>query len=419
MAHTSGKSNHDDSALKGLIKELEMLNRRGNKGKTIESSNTFQDLSPNTSREDLFKLVKELYCLSKKALEQAKKKSSPGTSTEIPNSDQFGQMIREQLSGILPDMLKDALAANGNRAGCSKETSVPAPTTVHTLELKKRVDESVQDDEELTMISDKDWTTVVKKDVKGALKKVPVMKTVTSSKATAKLHFESKDHLDLAERALQDKYHVTSRSEEKRKLNPKLTISDLDEDITSKEIFMEELKEKNSEISNLAASGEELKIVFLDPKEKLCVLQVSPCIREAIRTSGDKVCIGLQRHTVKDRFHVLQCFHCQEFGHKAGSEYCKKKDEDPCCFFCAGRHSSKDCENRKTRKTDSIKCVNCQHSKNHHEKSSCATHKASDTLCPFYVRERSRIMSRTAGCEESKNFYLKKVQETKRKLGRN
>ena len=175
---------------------------------------------------------------------------------------------------------------------------------------------------------------------------------------------------------------------------------------------------KNPEIQHLIDQGEELKIVFFDKKDRYCVVQVSVQMREAICQMGDKISIGFQKHIVKDRFHVLQCFHCQEFGHKAGSEFCKKKDEDPTCFYCSGRHASKECRNKKNKKTEAIKCVNCCHSKNQNERLSSSSHKASDTLCPSYIREKVRVMARTAGGEDSKNVYLEKIRETKKKLGR-
>ena len=102
----------------------------------------------------------------------------------------------------------------------------------------------------------------------------------------------------------------------------------------------------------------------------------------------------------------------------AKSRFCKDKDKDPTCFYCAGNHSSKDCNTKKANKTKKIKCYNCSKSRNHSERNAATTHKASDTLCPFYVRERERVMSRTIGCEQAKNSYLQKVKELKVKIGR-
>ena len=419
MAHTSGKSNEDDPALKGLIKELDVINKRGKK--TIESSKTFNDLGDSIKRDELFNIVKELYSFSKRALDHVKAKPvDENNVTTDPN--QLSCLIRDQLTGILPEMLKAALAQHSeappnccNKPTTSKHEHV-SPTQSHTLELEKLVDDDDNDD--AAKISANEWTTVVKKDVRGALKKVPVVKAVSSEKGSTKLHFNCKDDLDRAEEALKDKYKVTSKSEDRKKLNPKITISSLDPFIDSAATLIDEIMSKNESIAKLSDAGQELKVVFFDDKDRFAVLQVTCGIRDEIRKNGDKLCIGLERYHIKDRYHVIQCYHCQEFGHMSGSPFCKRKDEDPICFFCAGSHSSKDCQSKKSRKNSDIKCTNCCKSRNKNERNSSTSHKASDTLCPFYVREKERIMNRTAGSEDSKNEYLQKVREMKQKFGR-
>lgn len=187
----------------------------------------------------------------------------------------------------------------------------------------------------------------------------------------------------------------------------------------SDEMLRDGLLDKDKKIKALKDDGELIKVVFFDKDKRFAVIQVSPKIRDVIKSNKDRVCIDLQYYDVKDRIHVIQCYHCQEYGHMSGSPYCKQKGSDSTCFYCAGKHASKDCNNKKDKKTNSIKCSNCEKSKNRNERSACGTHKASDTLCPFYVRERERTMSRTAGySEEAKNAYLRKVKELRQKYGR-
>ncbi len=257
----------------------------------------------------------------------------------------------------------------------------------------------------------------MRKDLKGSLKSIPVQKASLLS-GTATLRFASKDHLDKAEKLLTNKYKVSTKSEDRKKLEPKLTISDIDPDVTTKEMLQEELLDENEYIKELNGV-EKMKVVFLDKKDRFAVLQVSTEIREAIRQKDDRVHLGLQSHRVRDRIHVVQCYHCQEFGHTSGSKYCKSKDSDSTCFFCAGNHASRDCQNKKNRKINKIKCSNCAKSKSYTERNAATTHKASDSLCPFYVRETERMMSRTMGCtEQTKNLYRQRVQELRTKLGR-
>ena len=413
--------NKGRSTLKILQDELDLLNRRG-KSKpihTIESSKTFQDFGASIGREELYKTIKELYNFSKRAMEQVKirEDNAGGGSTNV---GQLGDMIKTELASVLPGMLKTALADFKNSDDDQKvPCSHDQPKNVsHTLQLEKKVDES-KDAMDPSEISKQEWTEVVKKDIKGKLKNVPVMKTsvskTTSGNSTTKLHFQSKDDLDRATKALENKYKVTSKSEDKKLLNPKLTISGLDPDIKTKETLVEELINKNDFLVGLE---DDIKGIFVDDKERFGVIEVSTDIREAIRKNSDKVCLGLERYTVKDRFHVIQCYHCQEYGHTSKSDFCKSKEDDPTCFYCAGRHSSKDCQKKKDRDTKAIKCSNCSKSKNRSEKDACTSHKASDKLCPAFVREKERIMSRTACSEEAKNSYRQRIRETKQKLGR-
>ena len=276
--------------------------------------------------------------------------------------------------------------------------------------------DETEEGEEQTVITDQEWTTVVKHDVKKTLKSVPVIKAQASN-GTAKLHFKSKEDMKRAQEALKTKYTVTSKTQENKKLDPKLTISDLHSGITNAGELENLILEKNDYIRELKDDGETLKMVFLDKDKKFAVIQVSPKIREAIRGEDDKICLDLQQHHVRDRFHVIQCYHCQGYGHTSRSNYCKQKDSAPTCFYCAGSHTSKTCKKKETG-TGSVKCANCAKSNNRVEKMKCSTHKASDNLCPFYVREKLKIMARTPGCEESKNMYHQRVKDHQRRLGR-
>ena len=58
---------------------------------------------------------------------------------------------------------------------------------------------------------------------------------------------------------------------------------------------------------------------------------------------------------MRDRYHVLTCYHCQRYGHKA--QDCKEKDKEAKCAICAGNHATRDCQHG----DDSTKhsCINC------------------------------------------------------------
>ena len=98
-------------------------------------------------------------------------------------------------------------------------------------------------------ITESDWATVVSKDVKRELKAVPVQRASVNNGA-ATLNFTSKLHLDKAQKALSTKYAVSPLSEDRKKLDPKLTLSDINPDVTTSEILWEKLLEKNENISS-------------------------------------------------------------------------------------------------------------------------------------------------------------------------
>ena len=395
---------------KKMQEELETINNSLKGTKTIESASVLADIPTTNSKDDMFKIIKKLYNLSKKALSDLAKQN-----VEVsPQPTDIQSLIKQQLTDTLPGLLKEALHNHSFLDKTVKDSDVDVPVNSHTIVIEK-LNEGDEDDK--AVISEEEWTTVVKKDVKKTLKSVPVIKA-RSSEGSARLHFKSKEHMDQAKEALQEKYKVTSKTREIKKLDPKVTIADIDSDVTSKEVLVDKLLEKNDFLKALHSGGGIFKVVFFDEKDRFAVLQVSPEIREAIKQRGDKLCLDLQQHLVRDRIHVIQCYHCQEYGHMSGSPFCKQKDSSPTCFYCAGPHKSKDCKKKMERNSSAIKCANCEKSKNRWEKSKCTTHKASDTLCPSYVWEKEKIMSRTAGCEEAKNLYLQRVKELQRKYGR-
>ena len=397
-----------------LTEELETINNSLKGKKTIENAQVVKDLPTNNSKDDMFGVIKELYKFSKKVLSHI----GPADDRKLP--DDVTSLFTQQLADVLPGLLKEALDNHSSTLGTTAKEAVKdkvtVPSTSHTLVIEN-MQSGKDTEEDSSEITEQSWANKVKSDVRQKLKSVPVIKA-SASNGAAKLHFTTREHMDLAQEALKSEYKVTSKTHERKLLDPKLTISDIDSDIDSKDVLEDKILEKNDFIKDLKESGEMVKIVFFDKKDRFAVLQVSAVVREAIRQNDDRVCVDLERHRVRDRIHVIQCFHCQEYGHMSNSTYCKQKDSAATCFYCAGSHASKECNRKKEKKTETIKCSNCAKSNNPNVKRKCNTHKASDNLCPSYVREKERMMDRTAGCEEAKNFYRQRVKEQQRSLGR-
>ena len=139
--------------------------------------------------------------------------------------------------------------------------------------------------------------------------------------------------------------------------------------------------------------GKILEVIIIDEKYNTAVLKVSPEIRQEIIKQG-KVFIDMEAHHIKDDWHLMQCFACQEFGHKQDSDLCKNKlSGNSCCLYCAEQHRSKDCgvKHNKARH----KCANCLKSKNSHIRNGAYGHTAMSRDCPVYIKELNALKSRT------------------------
>lgn len=390
-----------------LKDELDIINGSLIGGKNIDQVKKLTDVPTSNGRPHLFTIVKELYKFAEKVVALI-----PSTSEEpvTGNSDKrLEGLIKKQLTDVLPGLLQNALKDLAPQTKKVAKEVESKPRTVHTLLIEKIAD---NDDEK--KLTENEWQTKTRKDVKAKLQNIKVINAAVSD-GKAKLHFESKDHLDNATKALQEEYKVTSKSEDKKKMDPKLSISDIDCDIDSADLLMKEILDKDEKLKSMKDSGETLKVVYFHKVQRFAVIQISAKVRGIIRANGDRMGIGLMYYNVKDRYHVVQCYHCQEYGHI--SKECQQKGKDTVCRYCAGPHVAQKCTRDKADK--SVKCSNCSQSKNRAEREACCTHAASDTLCPFYVRERVRVMTRTVGYEvEAKNAYVKKTQELRQRFGR-
>ena len=258
------------------------------------------------------------------------------------------------------------------------------------------------------------WAEVVKPQVEKALKGVPVLNAVVN-KGSVRLSFQNEDQLKEANNVLSPALgqEVQMVTETKSLLDPRISIGDLGQDLLDKETLLSEITSgKNEEIKKLVDQGGNVKVVHMNPAGRFAVLQVTPEIRNVIAQKGDKVFLKLRQYWVRDRYHVVQCFHCQEFGHVAGSIRCTKKDGAAVCAFCAGDHETRSCGHKKRNDTGKLNCVNCQKSNSREDRRHSRSHLASSTLCPFYINERTKLMERTSGVKkESKNGYRTRAME--------
>ena len=171
-----------------------------------------------------------------------------------------------------------------------------------------------------------------------------------------------------------------------KKMLPKMTLTGIPSSVPDSDII-EGILWKNRDIKALVEEGLSLELLFTKTKSendryKVAVLKMSPEIRALIGRSGC-VYVGLSKCKAYDRFWVTQCYHCQGYGHL--SSECPKKNEDPCCAFCAGNHRSKFCNNK-----ERPKCINCSRNPTR----SC-DHYAFSSDCPLMAQQRNKVIENT------------------------
>ena len=259
------------------------------------------------------------------------------------------------------------------------------------------------DDDETKVYTDKKWNEVVSKNISKKLKGIPVDKTAVNRDGKGCMFFPSKDAQQKAKLALDSDFKVVTSSKPKRSVMPKLKIYNVE--IDDKEYLKTCILEKNPEITdrmNNERRDSSFEIILIDSIRKYAIAKVTPDIRSAILNKG-RVYVGMKGLSVKDHFHPLQCYACQKFGHKQGSDECEKASGSSTCLYCAKDHKSKDCADK--RNHDLHKCSNCVTSENERYKNN-AGHTATSLKCPLVMKETNALIRRTAGLEADESNLI-------------
>ena len=171
------------------------------------------------------------------------------------------------------------------------------------------------------------------------------------------------------------------------------TISILNvESFSSKEEFIEKVKNQNPSIKEKIDQGSEFTIVYskqpkadeqTDGKKKFwqIVVRVSNDIMQIIKSSDHKIYMDLVAHRVVDRFYVKRCNRCQKFGH-----YQDNCTEDNVCGYCCGKHPSHECNKVTDGHFKNYKCINCKR-----DDKKCTGHSAHWYKCPSFVDMQKKV----------------------------
>ena len=264
----------------------------------------------------------------------------------------------------------------------------------------------------------KTFSEMLKVGLPDEVKELPIQKTLLTKQGKGLMVFPDKTSRDLAAEALKKDCEV--QVQENKLLLPKIKICGISKEFINKE-NMESIKQeillKNQKIRDIVKYDEEsLKLLFtVDEKDEgyfSVVLKVDPKIKEAIECSNNRVFIGFSACKVYERFHILQCYKCQGFGHKHGSDKCFLKDSDKCiCLYCGENHPSKECLTKKSENENykKFKCFNCSVCHDEDIRKNCTGHTSNSYQCPMLQKELKRLLTRTMGSKNHKDISKNSV----------
>ena len=220
-----------------------------------------------------------------------------------------------------------------------------------------------------TSFTNEAWAEVVKTSLSKKLNNVPVEKTVLTNSGIGYMVFPDKNTRDMAVENLKNDCTVTAQDKNTKTLYPKIKISGIPKNLYNKDNTDElrnELMLKNKFLKELIDKDKVFHILFLmdnkDSNFSSAVVKVDPTIKEVILNHGSRLFLGLSTCRVTERYHIVQCYTCQQFGHKMDSDKCQLKNSNSCiCLYCAGNHLSRDCPVKKN--VSRHMCSNCKNSK--------------------------------------------------------
>ena len=288
----------------------------------------------------------------------------------------FNNMISETMPDVIKSVIKSQHEERDHSSGKDQEK--------FSILVEKGNDET---------FSKESWSDIAKHNINDKLKHVPVQKTLVTREGQGCIVLPSKKAQDQAELALKDDFTIVKSVKSQSKILPKLMIYDIDEfgrDDAS--LLKEAIADKSESIRALINDGKTLDVIYIDERRRHAVLKVSPEIRNVIMKYGT-VFVGMQSHRAKDHVHVIQCYACQKYGHKQGSQHCQIRVGHHHCLYCSGDHRSKDCPVKADK--SKYKCLNCANSKNkQYQENSC--HTSTSNSCPFVIKEKEATLRRTA-----------------------
>lgn len=205
------------------------------------------------------------------------------------------------------------------------------------------------------------------------------------------IKFNQKDDVNCIAKKMEDNLGIKAQS--RPILIPKMTISYVPKYISLGELVTELIVKSNKWLEEMIKSGECFEVLFTYEVKDWgsIVCRVSPKIRAELMLHGNMIKVENRSCPIKDRFHVLQCGKCLEFGHR--TKVCRK--ETVTCTHCAEGHKWKDCPHKDMK--EKLCCSNCSATADGGISFASSTnHEVRSHKCPIYQRHLKRQIERTS-----------------------
>ncbi|KAJ2944903.1 hypothetical protein O0L34_g1795 [Tuta absoluta] len=204
-----------------------------------------------------------------------------------------------------------------------------------------------------------------------------------------RVEFENAKQRDETLGRLNNSEHVVA--ETARSIKPMLIIKGISKDVPIEEV-VDIIRDQNTELRELVASDEDLKVKFKrnnrSPNLYNVVIQVNPRVyRTMINMS--RICLDHQRVQVEDFSPFIQCFQCLQFGHIRAK--CTS-NVSPCSHCAQLDHQIHNCTNKET--LDSVKCFNCFTHNTKFNTNIDTNHSATTNVCPRLRAMKDKITAR-------------------------
>ena len=267
--------------------------------------------------------------------------------------------------------------------------------------------------------SENSWSTVAKASISKKLSKVQVNKLSLTKNGQCYINFPNKISQEKAIESLQEDFKITAETKTIG-LTPKITICDLDPELYStndQANLKRDILTKNPEIDAFVKNGKTFEILFIQNQlnSNRAVAKIDPEILNHLNQIKDarktNAVIYIQNTACRyfNRFHIIQCYQCQTFGHKKGAPSCPLNATNrSTCLYCGQNHSSKQCTLKK--QPDKFKCANCTRFNDCEEDQTKLNHTTTDHTCPLFQKQIEMILKNTRGIGQcAKNDFAKHV----------